>query len=101
MTEQTSPETVATVEPTEAQIAANAATRRKKMTMAIGAFLLMGIAFAIYYTFVARFNESTDNAYVGGNVVAINAQTSGTVEAVLAEENQEVKAGQGFTACEA
>ena len=48
MTEQTSPETVATVEPTEAQIAANAATRRKKMTMAIGAFLLMGIGFAIY-----------------------------------------------------
>ena len=96
MTEQTSPETVATVEPTEAQIAANAATRRKKMTMAIGAFLLMGIAFAIYYTFVARFNESTDNAYVGGNVVAINAQTSGTVEAVLAEENQEVKAGQAL-----
>ena len=96
MTEQTSPETVATVEPTEAQIAANAATRRKRMTMAIGAFLLMGIAFAIYYTFVARFNESTDNAYVGGNVVAINAQTSGTVEAVLAEENQEVKAGQAL-----
>ena len=96
MTEQTSPETVATVEPTEAQIAANAATRRKKMTMAIGAFLLMGIAFAIYYTFVARFNESTDNAYVGGDVVAINAQTSGTVEAVLAEENQEVKAGQAL-----
>ena len=96
MTEQTTPETVATVEPTEAQIAANAATRRKKMTMAIGAFLLMGIAFAIYYTFVARFNESTDNAYVGGNVVAINAQTSGTVEAVLAEENQEVKAGQAL-----
>ena len=93
MTDQTTP-AAEPVEPTEAQLAANAATRRKKMTIALTAFLLIGIAFALYYSFVARFKESTDNAYVGGNVVAINAQTSGTVEAVLAEENQEVKTGQ-------
>lgn len=81
-------------EPTPEQLAADKASRRKKITIAATVFILLGVAWAIYYFMFARFHEETDNAYVGGNVVAVNSQTSGTVEAVLVEENQEIKAGQ-------
>jgi membrane fusion protein (multidrug efflux system) len=73
---------------------ANASNKRKKMLIAASVFLVLGIAWLLYYFFIARFEETTENAYVGGSIVAVNAQTSGTVEAVLAEENQEVKSGQ-------
>ena len=36
----------------------------------------------------------TDNAYVGGNQVAISAQVPGTVTAILADDTQHVSAGQ-------
>jgi membrane fusion protein (multidrug efflux system) len=74
--------------------AANNATRRKKMLIAASVFLVIAIAWLLYYFLIARFKETTENAYVAGSIVAVNAQTSGTVESVLAEENQEVKAGQ-------
>ncbi len=41
-----------------------------------------------------RFIESTDDAYVGGNVTAIAPHVGGFVEDVLIEDNQRVSAGQ-------
>ena len=41
-----------------------------------------------------RFIESTDDAYVGGNVTAIAPHVGGFVEEVLVEDNQRVRAGQ-------
>ena len=41
-----------------------------------------------------RFEESTDDAYVQADVVAIAAQVSGNVTSLLVEDNEEVKAGQ-------
>ena len=41
-----------------------------------------------------RFIESTDDAYVGGNVTAIAPHVSGVVAGVLVTDNQRVKAGQ-------
>ncbi len=41
-----------------------------------------------------RFIESTDDAYVGGNVTAIAPHVGGFVEEVLVEDNQRVAAGQ-------
>jgi membrane fusion protein (multidrug efflux system) len=40
-----------------------------------------------------RFEESTDNAYVHGEITAIAPQVSGRVSAVLVADNQAVKAG--------
>ncbi len=71
----------------------NAQKRKKRMGAAIAVFLLLGLAWALYWFFVARFHEETENAYVAGSMVMVNAQTMGTVEAILAEENQQVKAG--------
>jgi membrane fusion protein (multidrug efflux system) len=41
-----------------------------------------------------RFIESTDDAYVGGNVTAIAPHVSGFVAGVLVTDNERVKAGQ-------
>ena len=73
---------------------ANERKRKGKMALAGGLFLLAGLGWLAYYMTTLRYEEETDNAYVAGSIVAINAQTAGTVEAILAEENQEVKAGQ-------
>lgn len=74
--------------------ARNASTRKKRIALVIALFIILSLTWLAYYLFVGRYHETTDNAYVSGSVVAVNAQTSGTVEAILAEENQEVKAGQ-------
>ena len=68
--------------------------RNKVLAIVGGAFATAGIAGAAYYFMVGQYHEVTENASVSGNVVAINAQTTGTVEAIFAEENQEVVAGQ-------
>ena len=67
--------------------------RKTRMSIAIGIFLLIGLLWALYWFFIARYHEETENAYVAGSMVVVNAQTMGTVEAILAEENQVVKAG--------
>ena len=67
--------------------------RKTRMSIAIGIFLLIGLLWALYWFFIARYHEETQNAYVAGSMVVVNAQTAGTVEAILAEENQVVKAG--------
>lgn len=68
--------------------------RKKGLTIAIALFLILGLAWLAYWFFYARYHEETGNAYASGNMVMVNAQTVGTVEAIMADENQEVKAGQ-------
>lgn len=79
---------------TDAADAQNQRKRKLGLTIAIGLFLLIGLAWAAYWFLYARFHETTENAYVSGNMVMVNAQTVGTVEAIMADENQEIKAGQ-------
>ena len=79
---------------TDAADAQNQRKRKLGLTIAIGLFLLIGLAWAAYWFLYARFHETTENAYVSGNMVMVNAQTVGTVEAIMADENQETKAGQ-------
>ncbi|MDP2001140.1 MAG: efflux RND transporter periplasmic adaptor subunit, partial [Rhodoferax sp.] len=47
-----------------------------------------------YEWLVASHYESTDNAYVQGNVIQITPQIGGTVMAILADDTDFVKAGQ-------
>lgn len=67
--------------------------RRKKMLMAIALFLVIGVIWGLYWLLIARLHETTENAYVSGSMVQVSAQTMGTVEAIMAEENQQIKAG--------
>ena len=72
---------------------ANIGKRKIMMTLLVIVILIAAIAYGLYYFLVARFHESTDDAYVNGNVVQITPQVTGTVIAVNADDTQTVKAG--------
>ncbi|MBA1362342.1 HlyD family secretion protein [Burkholderia gladioli] len=71
----------------------NNAKRKRMMTLLAVIILIAAIAYGLYYFLVARFRESTDDAYVNGNVVQITPQVTGTVIAVNADDTQTVTAG--------
>jgi membrane fusion protein (multidrug efflux system) len=75
--------------------AASSTSRRWRWLGAVGAVLLtLGTVYGAYWAQVLRYHQSTDDAYVGGNVVQITPQISGTVVAIGADDTQFVKAGQ-------
>ena len=59
-------------------------------------FLLAGIGVGAWWYLFLRFEESTDDAYVAGNVLRIMPQVSGKVVAVDVDDNDMVAAGQGL-----
>ena len=69
-------------------------SRFKKLAIALAFFLVLGFAYSIYYFTYEQYHEETDDAYVNANMVYVNAQVSGTVVALGADDNQPVKAGQ-------
>ena len=74
--------------------AKNPAKRRKTLLIMLLVFVLIGVIWFLLWTLVFSRRVTTDNAYVGGNQVAISAQVPGTVVAILADDTQHVDAGQ-------
>jgi membrane fusion protein (multidrug efflux system) len=70
------------------------AKRRRALLIVTLVFLVAGGLWVLLWLFVFSTRETTDNAYVGGNQVAISAQVPGTVVAILADDTQRVEAGQ-------
>src|SRR6266511_2142274 len=68
--------------------------RKRWLAIVIGAFALIGVAYGSYWTLALRYTQSTDDAYVSGNVVQITPQLAGTVVGIAAHDTQFVKAGQ-------
>ena len=68
--------------------------RRKALGLIAVAVLLAGVAYGAYWALALKHVESTDNAYVNGNVVQITPQVAGTVVAILADDTDRVTAGQ-------
>ena len=82
----TAPETSPATQPNPA---------RKKALGAVAATVAVaGIAYGAYWALVLNHFESTDNAYVQGNVVQLTPQVGGTVVAINADDTDHVKAGQ-------
>jgi membrane fusion protein (multidrug efflux system) len=74
---------------------AQMADRRRKGFILMGAILLAAAVIAgLYWLLVARFYESTDDAYVAGNIVAVTSRENATVIALHADNTQQVKRGQ-------
>ena len=70
---------------------------RKRKTWLLGLLLLVILAAAgawAWYSLVGRWHESTDDAYVNGNVVEITPLVSGTVTSIGADDGDLVHAGQ-------
>jgi membrane fusion protein (multidrug efflux system) len=56
-------------------------------------FVIIAVAYGIYWFLVLRHYENTDDAYVAGNQVQIMAQVSGSVTKVWADNTDFVKQG--------
>lgn len=87
--EKTNPSLVSTKPPvTKTQI-------RRKVMIRFSIFLgIIALLLLLYWFFVLRNEQDTDDAYVGGNIVAISSQVQGTVTTVMADEADFVKSGQ-------
>ncbi len=73
---------------------AGSRARRRGLIALAAVVLLAGAAWAFYWHGHARWRISTDNAYVGGNIVQLTAEIPGTVRAIHARETETVAAGQ-------
>src|SRR5881394_1904063 len=78
------------------KVLSNATRRWRWLAAALGGFLTLAVLYGAYWAQVLRYRQSTDDAYVGGNVVQITPQISGTVVAIGADDTQFVKAGEAL-----
>jgi membrane fusion protein (multidrug efflux system) len=68
--------------------------RRRLGLLALGSLVALGgLAAAVYWFFDGRFHESTDDAYVDGDVVQVTSEVPGTVLSLNADDTQRVRAG--------
>jgi len=72
----------------------NKEKRKKLITLVLGVFAFGAIAYGTYWALFARDRQSTDDAYVNGNVVQITSQIGGTVVAIDADDTDFVTAGK-------
>ena len=70
------------------------AKRRRALAIVAGVFIVVALGWFLLWWLVLSRREKTDNAYVGGNQVAISAQVPGTVVAIMADDTQKLDAGQ-------
>ena len=76
-------------------LAAKDPARRSRALLIVAAiFVLAGVTWFLLWMFVFSTREKTDNAYVGGNQVALSSQVPGTVVAILTDDTQHITAGQ-------
>jgi membrane fusion protein, multidrug efflux system len=84
------------VPPTNAD-AAKPKSRRGFMLRILGACVLVAlIVLGVWYALVSRWYESTDDAYVNGNVVQITPQIVGTVVSIGADDGDFVRQGDAL-----
>jgi membrane fusion protein (multidrug efflux system) len=68
---------------------------RERWLGAVAALVILGlIAWGTYWLFYARFFETTNDAYVAGDVVPVTSREAGTILAVHADNTQSVRRGQ-------
>lgn len=92
----------ATAPATSAPQAANNNRKRKKILLIVASVLLVAlVVYALYWIFVARFFESTDDAYVQGNVVQITPQIAATISKIYVDDTDAVKPGQRLVSLDA
>lgn len=72
---------------------ANSRKRRRALIGTTLAFVIVIALYSVYYLLVLTQREETDNAYVGGNLVVLTSQITGSVREIHADETQLVEAG--------
>ena len=59
-----------------------------------GIAVLCAVGYGIWWYTSARFLQSTDDAYVGGDISAISAKVSGYIQEIAVKDNMPVKKGE-------
>ncbi|MCB1977851.1 MAG: efflux RND transporter periplasmic adaptor subunit [Burkholderiaceae bacterium] len=72
----------------------NKTARKRGLSLIALAVIAVGIGWGGWHWVHGRHFETTDNAYVAGNVVQITPQVGGTVVAIGADDTDHVQAGQ-------
>jgi len=70
-----------------------ASRRRRALLILVGILVIGAIVAVAWWALEARYRESTDNAYVAGDIVQVTPQQGGTVLAIHADDTDVVKAG--------
>ncbi|MFL5253689.1 MAG: HlyD family secretion protein [Rhodopila sp.] len=83
------------IAPPRAPARSRRLSRRHMAAAALGFAALIGAGtYGYHWWNVGRFFESTDDAYVGGNVTPIAPHVAGFIQQILVTDNQYVEAGQ-------
>ncbi|MCB1690455.1 MAG: HlyD family secretion protein [Halioglobus sp.] len=70
---------------------------RRRWLSLLGLFVVVAVVGGLasfWHLSIGQWRETTDNAYVAGNLVPVTARLEGTVVWIGADENQHVEAGQ-------
>jgi membrane fusion protein (multidrug efflux system) len=71
------------------------AERRRTGFLLFGAVIVLGaLVYGIWWLLAGRYSETTDDAYVAGNIVAVTSRENATVTALYADNTQAVHHGQ-------
>jgi membrane fusion protein (multidrug efflux system) len=73
---------------------ANPEKRKRQLTILALIFLVAGVAWGIHWYLHDRNRETTDDAYVSGNLIRVTPRVAGTVSAILVDDTDPVKQGQ-------
>jgi len=68
-------------------------TRRRWLTGLTVLVVVLGVAWGAWWLLALRYQQTTEDAYVSGNVVQLTPQVFGTVIAIHADDTDLVKAG--------
>ena len=79
----------------------NAAKRNRMLLVIALVVVVVGIGYGAWWFLVGSHYQSTDDAYVAGNVVQVTPQVAGTVVAIKADDTDIVKQGQELVVLDA
>ena len=79
-----------------AEAASRKSKRRWAFRILIGVIVLAALAWGLWYWLEGRWYQTTDDAYVDGNVVQITPQVAGTVISIAVDNGSYVEEGQAL-----
>lgn len=80
--------------PTDPKLSPNSKKRRRALLIVATAVIIVAVAWLLYHFLIGRWNETTDDAYVQGDVVSVTSQIPGTVTRIALDDGMKVEAGQ-------
>lgn len=88
------PPTATPLPPTDLKQSPNNKKRRRALLIVALVVIVAAIAWLLYHFMIGRWSESTDDAYVQGDVVSVTSQIPGTVTRITLDDGMKVEAGQ-------